>query len=349
MPGPLSGPLSHCFCLCFKALVGDWAACFSFYVKTGKAYLAGPYKGAPFSLAIVTPALAGPFDLGNVVVRNALYVNPETVQITAKSDPIPTILQGIPLDVRDIRVNVDRPGFTLNPTNCEPMAITAQVTGASGAVANLSNRFQVGECAALGFKPKLKIQLHGGTRRAAYQRLTATVTAKPGEANIARAAVTLPHSEFLAQEHIRTVCTRVQFAADNCPKGSIYGKARAVTPLLDEPLEGPVYLRSSDNPLPDLVVALKGPESQPIEVELAGRTDSVHGGIRNTFDVVPDAPVSKFTLQLFGGKKSLIVNSRDLCQGPKQRATVRFSGHNGMVRDFRPVVKNDCGKKKFKK
>jgi hypothetical protein len=312
----------------------------------GKAYLTGPYKGAPLSIAVLTPAVAGPFDLGTVVVRNRVYVNPKTAQITVVSDPIPTILQGIPLDVRDIRVGIDRPNFTLNPTNCEPMAITAQVTGVSGAVANLSNRFQVGDCAALGFKPRLQLQLHGGTRRAAYQRLTATVSARSGDANIARAAVTLPHSEFLAQEHIRTVCTRVQFAAHSCPKGSIYGKARAVTPLLDQPLEGPVYLRSSDNPLPDLVVALKGPDSQPIEIELAGRTDSVHGGIRNTFDVVPDAPVSKFTLQLFGGKKSLIVNSRDLCKGPKQRATANFTGHNGKVRYFRPVVENDCGKKK---
>ena len=211
------------------------------------------------SLAIATPAVTGPFDLGNVVVRTALQVDPATAQITAVSDPIPTILEGIPLDVRDVRVNVDRPDFTLAPTNCEPMAVTAQVTGEKGAGANVSDRFQVGGCEKLGFKPSLKLRLHGKTRRGAYQRLVATLTARPGDANIEAAAVTLPHSAFLAQEHIRTICTRVQFAADQCPAGSIYGKAKATSPLVDYPLEGPVYLRSSSNPLPDLVMAFKGP------------------------------------------------------------------------------------------
>jgi hypothetical protein len=313
-------------------------------VKTGKAYLTGPYKGAPLSFTFIVPAVAGPFDLGVQVVKTAVYIDSKTARVTAVSDAIPQILKGIPLLVREIRVDIDRPGFTLNPTSCEPMAVLAQVGGASGAVANLSNRFQAANCGALAFHPGLKLQLHGGTKRGKYQRLEATVTYPdgPGYANIARAAVTLPHSEFLAQEHIRTVCTRVQFAAKACPPGSIYGHAEAITPLLDEPLTGPVYLRSSDNPLPDLVAALRGPDSRPIEIELAGRTDSKNGGIRNTFDLVPDAPVTKFTLQLFGGKKSLIVNSRNLC-GAKQRATVRLNAQNGLQRNFRPLVRNDCG------
>ncbi len=316
-----------------------------FYVKTGKIYLSGPYKGAPLSLTFVVPAVAGPFDLGVQVVRTALRVNPKNAQITAESDPIPQILDGVPLQIRDILVSIDRPDFALNPTSCEQMSVTGQVAGASGATANLQTRFQVGGCSALGFHPNLRIQLHGGTRRAAFQQLTATLTAGEGEANIARAAVTLPHSEFLAQEHIRTVCTRVQFAVNSCPPGSVYGHAEAISPLLDQPLAGPVYLRSSSNPLPDLVAALRGPDSQPIEVELDGRTDSVHGGLRNTFDVVPDAPVSKFTLSLLGGQKSLIVNSRDLCTGPKQRATVDLTAQNGAELNFRPVVGNDCSKK----
>jgi hypothetical protein len=325
--------------------VGAGAGPSPFYVKTGKAYLTGPYKGAPLSFTFVVPAVAGPFDLGVQVVRTALQLNPKTAQVTAVSDPLPQILDGVPLQVRDIRVEIDRPGFALNPTSCAAMAVSGTIEGGSGARADVSNRFQVGDCDKLGFKPKLKLALHGDTRRAAYQRLEATVTARPGDANIARAAVTLPHSAFLAQEHIRTICTRVQFAAHTCPKGSIYGRATAVTPLLDEPLSGPVYLRSSDNPLPDVVVALRGPDSRPIEVELAGRTDSVNGGIRNTFDIVPDAPVSRFTLRLFGGKKSLIVNSRDLCKGT-QRATVRMGAQNGLERNFRPVVGNDCKKGK---
>lgn len=324
--------------------VGAGAGLSPFYVNTGKAYLAGPYKGAPLSIAIVTPAVAGPFDLGNVVVRNALQVNPKTAQISVVSDPIPTILHGLLLDVRDIRVSIDRPNFILAPTNCEPMTIGAQVAGEKGGLATLSNRFQVGGCAALPFKPNLTIQLHGGTRRGAYQRLVATVTAKPGEANIARTAVTFPHSAFLAQEHIVTVCTRVQFAAHQCPTGSVYGSAKVITPLLDQPLSGSVYLRSNpEQELPDLVAALRGPDTMPIEVELSGRTDSKNGGIRNTFDLVPDAPITKFTLQLKGGKRSLIVNSRDLCKGV-QRATVRMTGQNGKLRKFRPRVANDCSK-----
>jgi hypothetical protein len=316
------------------------------YVKTGKVYLTGPYEGAPLSFTFIVPAVAGPFDLGVQVVKTALQFNSKTAQVTAVSDSIPQTLKGVPLQVRDVQVNIDRSNFTLNPTNCEPMAIAAKVTGGSGATANLSNRFQVGNCKALKFHPDLAIQLHGGTKRGDYQRLQATVTYPkgPGYANIARAAVTFPHSAFLAQEHIRTVCTRVQFAAHACPQGSIYGHAEATTPLLDGKLSGPVYLRSSDNLLPDLVVALRGPDNQPIEVELAGRTDSKHGGIRNTFDMVPDAPVSEFKLTLLGGKKSLIVNSRDLCKST-QRATVQLDAQNGKTRDFRPLVKNDCGKK----
>ncbi len=164
-----------------------------------------------------------------------------------------------------------------------------------------------------------------------------------GDANIGRAQVTLPHSEFIEQEHISNICTRVQFALNHCPKGSIYGYARAFSPLLDEPLKGPVYLRSSNNLLPDLVVDLQG----QVNVVLVGRIDSVKGRIRTTFDAVPDAPVTKFILEMQGGKKGLIVNSQNLC-AKKQRASVRFKGQNGRVHNFNPVVKAQCGKKKRK-
>jgi len=315
------------------------------YVKTGKVYLSGPYKGAPLSFAFVVPAVAGPFDLGVQVVRTALRINPQTAQVTAESDSIPQILKGIPLLVRDVRVDIDRPGFIRNPTNCEPMAVSGQVTGGSGAVANVASRYQVGDCDKLGFQPSLKLRLQGGTKRDKYQKLTATLTARPGDANIAFTSVRFPRSIFLAQEHIRTVCTRVQFALDSCPPGSVYGYAEAVTPLLDQPVQGPVYLRSSNNVLPDLVAALRGPDHQPIKVELSARTDSKNKGIRNTFDIVPDAPVSTFVLRMKGGNKSLLVTSRDICKR-KERATVKMRGQNGMVRNFKPVLQADCGKKK---
>jgi hypothetical protein len=307
----------------------------------GKIYLAGPYQGAPVSLVAVIPALAGPFDLGVVVNRIALRIDPVTTQVTALADPLPTILSGVPLDVRDIRVSLDRPDFTLAPTNCEPKSVQAGVLGTSGATASVSQRFQVGGCAALPFKPTLSLKLKGGTKRSDYPALRAVVTyPKYPYANIARASVALPHSEFLAQEHIRTVCTRVQFAAHACPPGSIYGKARAITPLLDQPLEGPVYLRPGGNLLPDLVATLHG----QIDVELVGRVDEVNGGIRTTFDTVPDAPVTKFVLEMQGGKKGLLVNSRNIC-AHRNRATVRMDGQNGKSYDSRPLLRDSCRKK----
>jgi hypothetical protein len=314
------------------------------YYTQGKAYLAGPYKGAPLSLAIVTPAVAGPYDLGTVVVRTALYVDPETARIRAVSDPIPQILEGIPLDVRSIALRMDRPDFTLNPTSCDPMALSGSASSPFGSVTSLSSSFQVGGCQTLPFKPKLVLRLKGGTTRSAHPALSAVLTARPGEANIARTVVALPHSEFLDQGHIRTVCTRVQFAAEQCPARSVYGKATAVTPLLAEPLSGPVYLRSNggDRELPDLVADLRG----QIHITLVGYIDSLKGGIRTSFEGVPDAPVSKFVLQMQGGKKGLIVNSRNICKA-ENRADVQMDGQNGKAYGSTPKLLAKCkgGKK----
>jgi hypothetical protein len=314
----------------------------------GKIYLAGPYQGAKLSIVAITTAKVGPFDLGTVVIRQALRVNPETAEVTTdglSSDPIPRILKGIVVHARDIRVFVDRKDFVLNPTNCERMTASASVAG-SGQPVDVSAPFQAADCASLGFKPKLKLTLKGGTRRGATPKLKAVLTARKGDANIGRAQVTFPHSAFLEQAHIRTVCTRVQFRAGagngaKCPKGSIYGRAKAVSPLLDEKLVGPVFLRSSNNPLPDLVAALHSPK---VDINLVGRIDSVNGRIRNTFDSVPDAPVTKFTLEMQGGRKGLIVNSTNICRG-KNRALASFRGQNGRRHDFKPLVKASCGGK----
>jgi hypothetical protein len=305
----------------------------------GVAYLAGPYKGAPLSLAVVTPAVAGPFDLGTVVIRNALNVDPESTQISAVSDVIPSILKGIPLDIRTIDLSLDRSRFTLNPTSCDPMEILGAATSVFNQEAGLKDPFQVGGCGVLAFKPKLGLKLKGATKRGKYPALTAVLDAGAGEANIARASVGLPHSVFLAQNHIRTVCTRVQFAAEACPAGAVYGQATAFSPLLDQPLSGPVYLRSSANKLPDLVADLRG----QIRVALVGRIDSFKGGIRTTFESVPDAPVSKFVLRMQGGKKGLLVNSRDICRSVT-RADVQFDGQNGKAGDSTPVLANSCKK-----
>jgi hypothetical protein len=318
----------------------------------GTVYLGGPYKGAPLSLVTVTPGLAGgthdkpAFDLGNVVVQVPIYVNRATAQIVGRTDALPTIVRGIPLRIRDIRVNLDRPEWGLNPTSCQPSTVSVSARGNSGAVAEMSERFQVGGCEKLAFKPRLKAKLTGPTKRGGLPAFRAEVTwpQGPGYANTKDVQVTLPHSVFLEQAHINTVCTRVQAAAHECPAGSIYGYAEAETPLIDGKLTGPVFLKSSNHQLPDLAIALKGPDSQPIEVEFAGRIDSVKAQIRNTIEGLPDVPVSKFVLNMKGGKKGLLVNSRNICVGTESRMRVTMTGQNNSRASSRPVLQNSCKK-----
>jgi hypothetical protein len=330
----------------------------------GKIYLAGPYNGSAVSVVAITSALVGPFDLGTVVVREGFKVNPDTGEVfidAAGSDPIPHIIDGIPIHVRDLRIYIDRNEFVLNPTDCDATSTAATVLGSGANFASPADDnpvtvgvpFQAVNCTALQFKPNLKLSLTGATHHGGHPALHALLTAAPGEANIQETAVTLPRSEFLENANIRTVCTRAQFNAtptpgEGCPADSIYGHASAVTPILDEPLSGPVILRSNpERALPDLVAAL---HSGKISINLAGRVDSVNGGIRTTFEEVPDAPVTRFELNMEGGRKSLIVNSADACKG-KHKATVLTTGHNGAVYDTHPVLQAQCkGKhKKHKK
>jgi hypothetical protein len=305
----------------------------------GHAYLAGPYKGAPLSLLIVVPAVSGPYDLGDVVVRSAIRIDPVTAQITTVSDEIPHILGGIPLRIRSLRVRIDRRDFSLNPTNCSPSALTALLTGGEGGTATRQNYFQMANCANLPFSPSLSLRLSGGAARLGHPALHATLRSKPGEANIGRVSVTLPPSEQLDQSHIRTTCTRIQFAADRCPADSIYGEASATSPLLDAPLSGHVYLVASNNKLPDLVAALRG----QIDIDLYGRIDTVRGGLRTTFANPPDVPASVFQLDLQGGKKGLLVNSSSLCGKPKQ-ATAEIVGQNEASANQRPKLRAACRK-----
>jgi hypothetical protein len=318
------------------------------YYVPGGVYLTGPYKGAPLSFTVVTPVVGGPYDLGNVVNRIAVDVDPLTAAVTAESDPLPQIVDGIPLRVRSVLINLDRKDFTLNPTSCDPFQITGVLTGDQGARAERRNSFQVANCDSLDFEPKLRAFVNGAFKRRGHPTLTVTVTQDPsGQANLARAVVTLPHSAFLDQSHIRTICTRVQFAADACPARAVYGRATAITPLLDEPLTGPVYLRSSSNLLPDLVADLRGPASLPVQVVLVGKVDSPDQQLRTTFSSIPDTPVSKFTLRMQGGEKGLLINSADLCRHP-QRVDVKIAGQNGARANQRPPLAASCGKARKK-
>jgi len=305
-------------------------------------YLAGPYKGAPYSLVVKVPAQAGPFDLGTIAVRVALNVDTFTAQVTASSDPLPQILEGIPVSYRDIRVNASRSDFIINPTNCEPIKVTSTIAALNGASADPTSRFQVAGCASLAFKPGLKLSLKGETKRTGHPALKAVVTypSKGSFANIARAQVNLPHAEFLDQGNLNKTCTKPVLLEGKCPKSAVYGKVKAWTPLLDRPLEGNVYLVGGFGyKLPALVAELNG----QIRILLKGKVDSgPNKGIRNTFEAVPDAPVSRFVLEMKGGKKyGLFENSEPLC-GKPQQAIVRFTGQNGQVEQTKPRIAVSC-------
>jgi hypothetical protein len=318
-------------------------------VVAGNAYLAGPYKGAPLSLAIVTPAVAGPFDLGTVVIRVALNVDPRSAQVHAVSDVIPDVFGGVKLGIRAINLRLNRKRFMLNPTNCQPQASTGAISGGGANPANpaafssygFMAPFRATECRKLGFKPTLHTRLTGPTQRAKNPRIRAVLDARKGDANIERTALVLPSSLFLDQSHIKDVCTRVQLAARDCPKSAIYGRAWARSPLLAKPLKGPVYLVSSNHTLPDLVADLRG----QVNIRLYGVIGTKRGGLKTVFYNVPDVPVKRFVLNMRGGRKSLLVNSRNLCRQP-QRAYLAMRAHNSRLHKVKGYRLNTASCKK---
>ena len=315
---------------------------------SGRLYLAGPFAGAPLSVAAIVPAVAGPFDLGTVVVQEGLDLNPTTGEVEVRGGDVPRILEGVPLNLRDLRIATDRPGFTINPTDCSPFSTRASLTGLSGGQASPSAPYQASGCGPLAFKPKLTLRMKGATKRTGHPALSATVVPRAGDANIGSSTVMLPKAMFIDNAHINNPCTRVQFNEEKCPKGSILGQATAYTPLLDQPLSGPIYFRSNggERELPDLVADLKG----QFRITLVGFVDSKNERTRTRFLTVPDAPVSKFVLKLKGGKVGLLQNSKNLC-ARKQLAKVTLIGQNGRgsVRDQAIKVKSCTKKKKHKR
>jgi hypothetical protein len=300
--------------------------------------LAGPYKGAPFSLSIVVPAQAGPFDLGTVVVRAALYVDPNTAQVTVRSDPIPTILMGIPLAMQKLVVTVDRAGFMVNPTNCAAGQITGVVGSDAGARVNVASPFQVTDCARLPFEPKLSMALtgKGQTTDGKHPALTAHLAPAAGDANIKQARVILPLSLALDPDNAQGLCEPTDAAADKCPERSIVGRAKAVS-LLHQPLEAPVYFVRAERKdpktgrmirtLPKLYVPLKG-EGVTINVWANSEVpDNEH--LVTTFANLPDVPLKSFDLSITGGAHGiLVVSDSDVCAA-NQVATAQFDGQNG--------------------
>jgi hypothetical protein len=318
----------------------------------GRIYLAGPYKGQPLSLVTINAATVGPFDLGTIVIRSAFSVNPSTAQLqieAGSSDPIPHILEGIPLHLRDVRVSMDRFQFTRNPTSCQPSEMISTITGSGANPASsaddssvtVSRHFQLLNCLELGFRPNLGLRLRGATRRNGNPALRAVLQARPGDASMKRITVDMPKALFLAQDHIREICTRVQFQAEKCPTDSVYGEAVVYSSLFDEPLRGPVYLRSSSNRLPDLVASLRSGEVRIVLEGRIGPTGS--GGIRAFFDNVPDAPIEAFVMQLNGGERGLLANSVNICRHPPT-ASVKALGQNNRGTIYTTRLLGKCKK-----
>jgi hypothetical protein len=316
----------------------------------GKAYLAGPYKNAPLSLAIITPAIAGPFDLGTVVVRVALYIDPNTAQIRAVSDPLPTILDGIPLDVRSVSLNMNRAGFTFNPTSCEPMSIGGEVISTLNQVAGLSNRFQVGGCQNLPFKPAMTISTQGKTSKANGASLNVKVSQKPSEANIHKVDLTLPAALPARLTTLQQACTEAQFNTNpaGCPPGSFIGTAKAITPVLSVPLTGPAILVSHGGAaFPDVEFLLQANErGANIRIDLDGKTDIKKGITYSRFETVPDAPISSFETSLPQGPHSVLSANGNLCAS-KLTIPTELTGQSGaLVNQNTPVTVTGCPKTK---
>ena len=310
-------------------------------MNAGKVYLAGPYKGAPLSIAVVVPAVAGPstsaawqsgYRCGSTRSRPRSVLSPIRSRRWSRACPSTSAI------CASISIATRSPSTRLAARQ-SPSRRRSKERADSSRIS--ADRFQIGECAGLGFKPKISLRLKGGTTRTKHPALTVILRPRGGDANLSGISVTFPDSEILDQGHIGTVCTRVQWAADQCPPASVYGTVSATTPLLDNPLTGNVYLRSSSHELPDLVTDLRGPASQPIRLEASGRTDSVKGRLRNTFDFIPDAPLSKVVLRLQGGNKGLLQNNTNICAHPF-RASVTFTAHNGRSYGSDPKTIANC-------
>ncbi len=333
----------------------------------GPVVLEGPYGDAPYSLRVTVPAKAGPFDLGDVVVRQKVYIDPATAQVTVVSDPLPTVVKGVPVRLQNINVVVDKPGFMLNPTDCSKQSINGTLGAETGQTAQVSTGFQVGNCAALPFKPKLALSLTGKRQvtTGKHPGVRAQVNQTGiGEAGIQKAKVTLPKSLALDPNNAQALCEFEDGTKPDldkrCPAGSIVGRATASTPLLERELSGNVYFVKNvrKDPktgnlirtLPMIVVALRG----EIAINLKGESSTTKAGkLVNTFNNVPDAPISQFNLDIAGGKNGILAVTRtrkakiNLCAG-RHIAEADMDGQNGRQHDANVRMKTPCTKRQTK-
>ena len=321
--------------------------------QTGPVYLTGPYRGAPFGLSIVVPAIAGPFDLGAPVVRAAIDVDRTDAHVTVTSDPLPRIVGGVPLRLRSVAVTINRPNFMLNPTSCAPLAIGATITSTEGAAAAATSPFQATGCSGLPFKPTVRIALTGNnqTTDGRHPALTSVVTSALGRANVRSASVTLPLSLALDPNNSQHVCSVADSENDTCPANTAIGSASVTTPLLNQPLSGTVYLVQGIRinsqgqrirTLPAVLIPLRG----QVAIDLRGQT-SVDSRSRlvTTFPAAPDAPISSFTITISGGPRGILVvtGGANLCKG-RQVATAAFGAHSGVSRSLAVTIGTPCAR-----
>ena len=328
-----------------------------FLVTGGKVFITGPYKGAPYGLSMVVPAKAGPYTLsgttgeGTVVVRAAITIDPTTAQLTVTADPLPTILDGIPLQLKVVNAVIDRPGFTFNPTDCNPLQITGTLLSTEGQSAQVSAPFQVTNCAGLVFKPQFKVSTSGKTSRANGASLDAKLSYPAGAlhkyANIARVKVSLPKQLPSRLTTLQKACAAAQFESNpaGCPSASVVGIARASTPVLSAALTGPVYFVShGGEAFPSLIVVLQG---QGVRVDLVGSTFISKAGITSsTFKTVPDVPVSSFELYLPEGKFSALAANGNLCKSALKMPTEFVAQNGAVIHQSTPIAVTGCPKAK---
>ncbi len=330
------------------------------FYQTGSVYFTGPYDGAPFGLSVVVPAVAGPFNLGNVVVRAALRVNPVSTQVTAETPGVgqpgglPQIIDGVPLRIRTINVTLNDPSFTLNPTNCSRMSITGTVTSTTGTATNVSAPFEASGCRDLPFKPALTASTQAKASREGGASLSVKVTSGLGQANIAKVQLRLPKKLPARLATLKKACTEEQFNANpaGCPPASNIGTAAATTPILGVPLTGPAYLVSHGSAaFPDVEFVLQG---EGITIVLDGKTQIKGGYTYSRFETVPDAPISTFETVLPEGPHSALAavlphNSYDLCGQALTMPTTIVAQNGAQLTQTTKVAVSGCGKAKVRK
>jgi hypothetical protein len=312
----------------------------------GDVFLTGPYKGAPFGLSVVVPAIAGPFNLGDVIVRAAIFVDPHDSHLTVISSPLPQIIDGVPLRLQTINVTIDKPGFMFNPTNCSQLQIGATITAAQGASANVTSPFAAAACKNLPFKPGFTVSTSAKTSKANGASLYVKVTQKPGEANIQKVDLQLPLALPSRLTTLQKACSEVQFATNpaGCPAGSVIGTATAHTPVLQVPLTGPAYLVSHGGAaFPDVEFVLQADErGGDVEIVLDGKTQIKKGVTYSHFETVPDAPISSFETDLPEGPHSVLSAYGNLCAQSLVMPTTLVGQNGAEVKQSTKVAVTGC-------